>query len=59
MIVEIVSEVRGLAWHEDVMIVQDLLHSQHLVVVGVRLLYEVLRLRLVLIVLPGMDPDLK
>ena len=41
------------------MIVQDLTHSQNLVLIGVRLLYEVLRLSLVLIVLPGMDPDLK
>ena len=59
MIVKIVTEVRCLAGHEDVVIVQDLLHSQYLVLIGVRLLYEVLRLRLVLIVLPGMDPDLK
>ena len=59
MIVEIVTEVRGLAGHEDVMIIQNLLHSQGLVLIGVRLLYEVLGLSSVLIVLSGMDPDLK
>ena len=59
MIVEIVSEVRGLAGHEDVVIVKDLLHSEGLVLVGVRLLYEMFRLSSVLIVFPGMDPDLK
>ena len=58
MIVEIVPEVRGLAGHEDVMIIQDLLHSQSLVLIGVRLFYQVLRLSSVLIVFPGMYPDL-
>ena len=59
MIVEILSKVRGLAWHEDVMIVKDLLHSQGLVLIGVRLLYEMLSLSFVLVVIPGMYPDLK
>ena len=56
---EIVPEVRGLAGHEDVMIIQDLLHSQCLVLIGVRLFDEVLRLSSVLVVLPGMYPDLE
>ena len=59
MIVEVVTEVRGLAGDEDVMIIEDLLHSQGLVLVGVRLLYQMLGLGSVLVVLPGMDPDLK
>ena len=58
MVVEVLAEVGGLAGHEDVIILQNLGLAQLPVLVGVGLSYQVVGLGLVLIILPGMYPDL-
>ena len=59
MVVEVLAEVRGLAGHEDVIMIKNLGLVQLPVLVGVGLSYQVVGLSLVLIILPGMYPDLR
>ena len=58
MVVEVLAEVGGLAGHEDVVILKNLGLAQLPVLVGVGLSDQVVGLSLVLIILPGMYPDL-